>query len=613
MKISSFRYVICTIFIPLVLLQAQPQKINQTLVSQQQRLAREYEQLGDFDQALNIYRQLYQANPDNYIAFSGIQRILISQKRYDEMIQLLQSRLEFRYDMRIHADLGSIYFMNDNRKEAYRIWNEIIDKNEKNASAYQFVARGMLENRLIDEAIEIYLKARKKTRDDEIFNIELANLYAARNDYKKATGEYLDYLEKHPTQFNFIKSTISRFINEDKETADLVITMLIEQIKESPRQANLRTLLMDVYLGTDQYEPAFEQVIYLDEIESKKDKNKEQGKILYDFGNNALSDENFTFAERAFEMVLEKYPESVFVSQAKFGLARSYQLQGNYGQALQVYQELIAANKRSFQAQEALFQIGEVKLSKQFDPAGARTAYENILKYYRRGDKYYEAVYKIGECYFAEGNLTLAREWFNRPLKEKELPATAKISALYYLAELDIVDGQLAAARTKLEELLDLKNANIKEQELTLVNDALEWLLLLEENSSDSASLAMYTKTILLEKERRYEKGISILDSLIAAYPDAPIISSAWIQKARFYEYQENYQQAIASYRKIIADHGESFYVDLAKMKIGDVYTYHLNDPTQGMREYEEFLVEYPQSIYLEDVRRKIRLLERNL
>ena len=101
---------------------------NQKEIQQRQKLAYEYEQLGDFDSALRIFQELFQAHPDDYVAFEGVKRILIAQNRLDEAILFMEQRLKIRYDLRIHSDLGAVYYMNNNKKQATRIWDELIRK-----------------------------------------------------------------------------------------------------------------------------------------------------------------------------------------------------------------------------------------------------------------------------------------------------------------------------------------------------------------------------------------------------------------------------------------------------------------------------------------------------
>lgn len=580
---------------------------------QRQKLAYEYERLGEYEQALRIFNELYQQNPNDFVAIDGIQRILFAQKRYPEVIQFLENSLKHRYEARIHSELGSAYYLNGDKKQAEQIWAEVIKRNEKQPHVYQFVARAMLKNRLYDEAIEIYLKSRKRLKDESLFTIELANLYAARNDYRQSTREYLAHLKHNPKQLSYIKVSLSHFVAEDRETADLITTIIKENITEAPQYVHLRRLLIDIYLTIGKYQEAFNEMVVLDEMTGSNKKDKEIGFDLFDFGNTVLQNGAYAYAERAFELVLTKYPHSIYTEQARFGLARSHHLQENYEQALLEYENLIKRNNDSYQAQEALFQIGDVKLNQQFDPAGAREAYRKIITFYRRGERYDQAIFKIGECYFAEGNLKEARKWFKAPLKEQKIIPSTRIAALYNLALVDLVENQLDAAQKNFDEIIQEASGKRNDEEYVLVNDALEWSLLLEENRAHEPSFRLFLQTILLERQRKFAEGLALLDSILTTHSNDPIADEAFLKKGKFLIHQQDYVGAIKNYQTLIDKYTDSFHCDLAKFRIGEVYESGLGDYHQAIREYEEFLVAYPNSMFIDEVRRKIRKLEQNL
>lgn len=580
---------------------------------EKQRLALQYERLGDYDQARRIYEELYQKRPTDYMAFDGLKRILLVQKKYDEAIELYTDRITHRYDLRMHAELGAVYYMKGDQKKAQEIWNMVLKKNKMRSHAYQFVARAMMQNRLFDQAKSIYRQARKTLKDKHLFTIELANLYTVQNDYKQAAGEYLNYLKKNPKQYTFTKINFTRFISKDPEVADILIKILKKQSQENPDLINFRKLLVDVYLTVSDYENAFQEIVMVDELAARTGKSKDLGRQLFDFGNTVLKEGNYAFAEQAFTLLLERHPKSSFADQAHYGMARSLQLQNNHAGALAAYEALIKNNNHSYQAQEALFQIGDVKLYQQDDPGGARDAYQKILTFYRRGKKRFQASFKIGDCYFAEGNLAQAREWYTRPLKEKKISTQTKIVALYNLAQIDLVENQLDDAKKRLDEIIEQNTGSSKPEELLLVNDALDLSLLLEENQNNPNSFQLYNQTILLQRQRKYDQAVMVLDSLIAAFPDDPIIDETFIKQAELFVLLDEYQNAIQRYRQLIAKQPESFHCDFARMKIGLIFETKLSDYPQAIQEYEEFLTQYPKSMYLESVRQRLRRLERNL
>jgi tetratricopeptide (TPR) repeat protein len=612
MKKNKFLY-ICG-FLLIFFLQngitQNPVPLNDKL--QQLRIAQEYENLGDYSQALGIYEQIHKTHPDDPLAFDGIRRVFSNQKRFAELIILIEKQLLRRYDLTLESELGSAYYKSGKEKEASKIWSQILEKNKHSLDAYHYVAQEMIENRLFDDATALYLEGRKKNSRPELFTLELANLFAARLDYANAANEYLNYLKINPRQYPYIESSLNRLIENEPDIVQNLIEIIRKKITETPNDIHLRKLLVNFYLNKRDYENGFAEITVLDQLEFNAKNNPEMGRSLFEFGTDLLQTGAYAYAERAFNLLIQKYPQSPLADLAQLGLARTFQLQNNHNQALLTYQELIAKSKNTNQTQEALFEIADVKLNKQFDPIGARSAYQQILKNSKAGDRYYRAVFGIGDSFFAEGRLNDAREWYSKPLKQAQITFKDRMTANYKSALIDIVEEKFDAAQNKLNEIINQAPSQHQQKELVLVNDALDLSLLLETNLTDAA-LKLFAKTILLQKQHKIQESISLLEDISQKFPQSALLDRIMMDMGELYLLASDYVNSIKSYQRIISEFPKSNYCDIAKFKIGEIYESSLGNHPQAIKEYEEFLVQFPRSIYLEDVRRKIRLLERNL
>ncbi|MBN2092065.1 tetratricopeptide repeat protein [candidate division KSB1 bacterium] len=612
MKINRFLYIgglILAIFLQNGITQNQISLQNK---QQQLRIAQEYENLGDFTQALSIYEQIHQSNPDDPLAFDGIKRIFSNQKRFAELITLIEKQLQRRYDLTLETELGTAYYKSGKEKEAHKLWSQILEKSKHSLDAYHYVAQEMIENRLYDEATALYLEGRKKNSRHELFTLELANLFSARLDYSNAANEYLNYLRINPRQYPYIESSINRLIENEPDIVQNLIEIVRKKTTETPNDTNLRKLLVNFYLNKRDYENGFAEMTLLDQLESGLKNNPQMGQSLFEFGTDLLHAGAYIYAERAFNLLIQKYPQSPMADLAQLGLARTFQLQNNHDQALMTYQELIARSKNTNQTQEALFEIAEVKLNQQFDPPGARSAYQQILKSSKGGDRYYRALFGIGDSFFAEGRLTDAREWYSKPLKQAQLPFKDRMTANYKLALIDVVAEKFDAAQNKLNEIITQASSQHQQEELVLVNDALDLSLLLESNATDAA-LKLLAKKILLQKQNKIQDSINLLLEIVQKYPQSNLLDRVIMELGELYSLSRDYVNSIKSFQRLITEFPKSNYCDIAKFKIGEIYEIGLGNHPQAIKEYEEFLMQYPRSIYLEDVRRKIRSLERNL
>jgi tetratricopeptide (TPR) repeat protein len=68
--------------------------------------------------------------------------------------------------------------------------------------------------------------------------------------------------------------------------------------------------------------------------------------------------------------------------------------------------------------------------------------------------------------------------------------------------------------------------------------------------------------------------------------------------------------EAIAAFNRILTEIPESHLSDLVLKKKAEVYELLLGQVKEAQKIYEELLTSYPNSIYIEEVRKKIRSLE---
>jgi outer membrane protein assembly factor BamD (BamD/ComL family) len=69
------------------------------------------------------------------------------------------------------------------------------------------------------------------------------------------------------------------------------------------------------------------------------------------------------------------------------------------------------------------------------------------------------------------------------------------------------------------------------------------------------------------------------------------------------------YDVGIASYEKLVKDFPESLAIDIALVKIGRAYDLGLHNITKAIESYQRLLEKYPNSIYVNQVRQRIREL----
>ena len=177
----------------------------------------------------------------------------------------------------------------------------------------------------------------------------------------------------------------------------------------------------------------------------------------------------------------------------------------------------------------------------------------------------------------------------------------------------ELTEGKFDEAQKRINLILEKANQQGAPSDLTQVNDALEWSLLLNENSKNEDTFKLYTQTILLERRHELQKAIDLLEIIVTEHPKDPIADDAVLKQADYFQKLGEFLNSINSYQILIKNYPQSYFCDLAKMEIGKIYEKDLVQTEKALREYESFLSEYPRSMYIEEVRRRIRELEKNL
>ena len=88
-------------------------------------------------------------------------------------------------------------------------------------------------------------------------------------------------------------------------------------------------------------------------------------------------------------------------------------------------------------------------------------------------------------------------------------------------------------------------------------------------------------------------------------------MDDTWLRIGQL-EYQlGRFQQSLTAFQNLIQKQPKSVHCDLAQKMIGEIYEIGLKDFSKAQQAYEVVLTSYPNSVLLEEVRKRIRGLER--
>jgi tetratricopeptide (TPR) repeat protein len=580
------------------------------------RLAQDFERMGQYERAAEIYASLFDADPRNGGYYFGLKRALVQLRRYDELVAAINRRLELVDDVNARVDLADVDFKRGQTARAHEKWQELL-RRYPHAGTYSLVANALTENRAYDEALQIYLQGRQKLNTPSLFMIELANLYALRLNYSAATAEYLRYLEANPRQFPFVQSKVNEMARDDDKNLETVTKALETALPQSSQPQSLHRLLAGLFMQGKQYERALLSYQTLERLSSAADKTN-VGSEIFNYAEQARNAGAAAFAEQAFLIIVREMPSSPYWLPAQFGLGQSLQAQGKYAEAQTAFAIVVekAASGRSPWALRGLLAQGEILADHLHDVKGAIAIFMQIYERFAQfgGNERLEALFRLGDCHLALGDVRQATGWYE---KARQLGRNSKLvidKANYREARLSFFQGDFRAAKNLLESIVQAQpNENERETE-SMVNDALEMLLLLDANVADSAgALLSYAHAEYAEARHQEAAAIDTLESLLKNFPQAMIAPQALFNLGDLYAGQQKFELALERLRKILSQYPESIVGDRALFRLAEIHETGLRDLRKAQALYEQLLKDYPQSLYLEEARRRAReLAEKN-
>jgi len=225
----------------------------------QLRLAKSFEDRGELEEAEKIYYEVHNKQPQNYQLYQPLYKVLVSQKKYLKAIDLVKKQLSAsKNKVALYGDLGSVYYLMGNEKMAFDAWNDALKLEPENPFAYRNIANYLIENRLIEKAIEVLKIGNELADDKTMFSYDIANLYSITMKYDEATKEYCRILAQKPTQINTIKNMILSYINANQAAGPTIKT--VEEIYEEEGSTFYLHLLSDLYLKVGENSKALEAI-----------------------------------------------------------------------------------------------------------------------------------------------------------------------------------------------------------------------------------------------------------------------------------------------------------------------------------------------------------------
>ena len=571
--------------------------------AQEDFLAKQYFNDGEFKKAVVFYEKLVEKNPRRTDYSEGLIACYQQLERYDDAEAFLLKKIEQTYAFpTFFIELGYNYTLKQEPENASEYYQRAIQKIEENPNFGYAIGYRFQKYALLDEAINAYNKA-MALKPELNYDFQLARIYGEKGDIEKMYQSYLRLIYDGKTSRANVLRNLDDFITEDPSNENNVTlrkTLLLNAQKNPDILWN--ELLSWLFIQQHQYKSAFaqEKAIYKRTGGSSLDRMSNLGEI-------SLEGTDKETAIAAYKFIVENAGQPGTKLKGELNLI-DIELLNAKGKKLDAIEKKFNAllEEYGYDSKTLQLQIAYANFLtfKKENPEPAITMLKRSLE---------EPLGRFGKAYvkLALGDILVYNQRFNealiyfsqvqKSLKNDVLGQDAR----YKVAQTSFYKGDFDWALTQLKVLRGSTSQLI-------ANDAMQLSLLISDNSfedSTQTALKKYARADLLAYQKKEVEAISILGDILENHKGEKIEDEALLRQGLLFESRDEIAKALLNYQKIVEFYGEGILADDAHFALGQLYENELSDVEKAKYHYEKIIYNYQDSYYFPQARKNFRKL----
>ena len=577
----------CFLWILLVTLAFAQEPVDKRFLEAQQ-----LEQQGKFGEARDIYDRLYTATKNDQY-FWRLMLVYERMNDYKNMEKLALSRLAIRPgDITSMKYLAQAYYGLGDKQKGRKVIMDIIGDKWDDRGRVSYAAGELQGLNETDAAVKVYMTARKKLGNDDIFSVELARIYLQQFKYIPAVEEYLKTLDSIEITFANIERIIEEALSSEISPEDLA-KPIGDYLQKKPDSIPAARLLSKLKYRTGDYRGAYEVLIGPAVATQNAQDVWNLAELLYDDGH---LDE----ALHAYEEFYRLFPKIPARVQALMKSASIKAETGNREGARQDYLRVVNDNGGTEEA--AVATLGILKLSRdEMSEEGFSGALEKFASTSTFSTVALDAYLLLAESYMAVGKPDEAQQ----ALADARIKARGKKEAYRIAAQSALFHFFTGDNEQMAQEIQACASLDPQGQEL---NDLLVLKMLGMRCSTDEerAGYSTFAHGKYALFSRLYSEAA---DSLTAAANDtlSVVASAAAGALADMYRENGDMKNALTWYLQAVSSAKDTTERVGAMIEAGDFLAAGLNDTEGAKSLYLEAITSYPGTVYESIIRRKLR------
>ncbi|MEZ4777909.1 MAG: tetratricopeptide repeat protein [Flavobacteriaceae bacterium] len=572
------------------------------MYSQNDLLAKNYFEQGEYEKALVLYKKLVQQNKGNTRYIIDLVKTYQQLEQYQEAETVLKEYTEGnRVYPQFQVELGYNFALQNKDSLAHLNYQKAIDFTKENTGYAYIVGQVFSDYNLLDEAASVYETAMIQDPSRSYLS-QLARIYGEQGKLEKMFESYLKLIKSNPTYNSSVKRNFSMYITEDpvNEANVLLRKALLKKLQEDP-DVMYNELLSWLFIQQKEFKKAFvqEKAIFA--------RRGEDLTGLLDLGRIAIDEKKYEEAQEIIHFIIEKaynprlklegYQQLLFV---ELQLAQEKDLPKIDTQYKQLFTEfgdeqetyLLQIDYNDFLA----FRYGKKEdaiqnlksLSKKnlsiYQEARVKLKLADILVF---DEKFNEALIYYSQVQHKVQNDVLAQE------------------ARFKVARTSYFKGDFEWAQTQLDVLK-------KSASQLIANDAMQLSLMIRDNTledSTQTALKKFATADLKALQNKDLEAIELLKDILTNHKGEKIEDEALLKLGLEYEKLLQYENAEKQYLKLIELYKDDILSDDAHFILAKLYENQLGQPEKAKQLYEQIIFNFKDSIYFVEARKRYRML----
>jgi tetratricopeptide (TPR) repeat protein len=570
-----------------------------SVFAQNEQLAANYFDRGDFEKALVSYEELLNKQPGNAIYFQRTVDCYQQLSQFETAEKLIEQRLDKYKQPNMFIELGYNYQLQKDDKNATKNYEKAVDKIKENPSYVYLIATNFEKKSLLDYALKSYQLA--LTLEPKFsFNQQMAVLYGQQGKIDLMIEKFIEEGEKNPQSTLMIQNYLSRFMTDESD----------EHFTESLRKA----LILKTQKSQDVYWSQFLSWFYVQQKQYAKAFIQE--KAIY-----KRNPESFSNIVSLAELAIEENQDEDAVNIINFVLENTQNLDLQvFSNAFLIKNRIKKSTTKDYPAIQSdlelalkKFGVSPFTLSLQEikagflafnlnDPEAGKEVLKNALKFQLNEYQKAEIKMQLADILLLQEQYNQALIYYSQiedDLKNDEIghEASLKVAKTSYFQG----DFQWAQSQFKI-----LKSASTQ----LIANDAMEYFLLITDNTSeDSTQVALkkFARGDYLLYQNKNELALVEFSKILNEHKGEEIEAVTLLRLGKINEKLDNYSESLRLYKEIIDKHSDGIYVDEALFFSAEIYDEQLKQPELAKPLFEKMIFEHQDSIYFIEARRKFR------